>query len=772
MSYNESDTRAKLIDPKLHEAGWDEQYILREYYFTDGRKLPGNKRGKPLKADYLLKCNNVKLAIVEAKKQADEPTKGLQQAIDYAQKLSVPFVYSTNGEEIYEFSLETGKGETIASFPSPESLFRKVMGKTEDLRERLLTQPFHMIGDMKPRYYQEIAVQRTLEAIAKGEKRILLTLATGTGKTFIAFQLVYKLFMQKWNIDNADRRPKVLFLADRNILADQAINNFNPLEKEIIKINGEEIRNRSGVVPTNANIFFAIYQAISERENISGYYKGYPKDFFDLVIIDECHRGGAKEEGSWREILNHFTSAVHLGLTATPKRADNIDTYKYFGKPIYEYSLRDGISDGFLTPYKVKRIRTNIDEYVHTSDDVIVKGQLDKELYELSDFERKIIIPERTELIAKTILENIRPLDKSIIFCVNQNHALMMRDFINKYKTVKDPHYCVRITSDEGEIGRQLLERFQDNDKDVPAIVTTSQMLTTGVDARNVRNIILVRNIGSMVEFKQIVGRGTRIFDGKDFFTIIDFTGATNLFYDEEWDGPPEEQVEEEIEDTLPTQEPPDDGGKEVEVIIGDPPPPEEKLVVRLGTGREVRVIDTEIRYIGDNGKPLSATEFLEKLIGVLPELYKDEKHLRDIWSKPDSREELLKNMERLGFDEEQLSTLQKMFQAQDCDVYDVLAHVSFSAEMMKRKERAEAVRHDKTFIESYGSEKARELLLFILERYEHDGVKELQTDRLGELIRLKNFGTVRETGKLFGGLEKLKAAYYALQSHLYNVPA
>jgi len=774
MTYNESDTRAKLIDPKLHEAGWDEQYISREYYFTDGRKLPGNKRGKPLKADYLLRCNNVKLAIVEAKKQSEAPTKGLQQAIDYAQKLSVPLVYSTNGEEIYEFSLEKGTGDFVPNFPSPETLFRTVMGKTADMKERLLTQPFHIIGDMKPRYYQEIAVQRTLSAIADGKKRVLLTLATGTGKTFIAFQLVYKLFEQKWNIDNTDRRPKVLFLADRNVLADQAINNFNPLEKDIIKINGEEIKKRNGVVPTNANIFFAIYQAISERENISGYYKHYPRDFFDLVIIDECHRGGAKEEGTWRDILDHFTGAVHLGLTATPKRQDNIDTYRYFGKPVYEYSLKEGINDGFLTPYKVKRIRTNIDEYVHTSEDIIVKGNLDKELYEMSDFERKIVIPERTELIAKSVLENMQTLDKTIIFCVNQNHALMMRDYINKYKSVKDPHYCVRITSDEGEVGRQLLERFQDNDKDIPAIVTTSQMLTTGVDARNVRNIVLVRNIGSMVEFKQIVGRGTRVFEGKDFFTIIDYTGATNLFYDEEWDGLPEEEIEEQVEDTTIIDEPikTDEVENDDDGVIVDPPPPEEKVVVRLATGREVRVIDTEIRYIGEDGKPLTATEFLEKLIGVLPELYQDEKQLREIWSKPDTREELLKTMERLGFDEEQLMTLQNMFQAQDCDIYDVLAHVSFSAEMMKRKERAEAVRHDEEFLQSYGTEKARELLLFILERYEHDGIKELQTDRLGELIRLKNLGTVRETGNLFGGLDKLKAAYYALQSHLYNLPA
>src|SRR5699024_5960210 len=295
----------------------------------------------------------------------------------------------------------------------------------------------------------------TIEHIANNENRILLNLATGTGKTFIALQIVHKLLQGKWNVDGQDRRPRILFLADRNVLADQAINTFNYYEKDLIKINGEEIRKRNGKVPTNAYIFFAIYQAIAEREDWGGYYKEYPEDFFDIIIIDECHRGSANEEGSWRAILNHFSGAVHIGLTATPKRKDNVDTYAYFGEPVYEYSLKDGINDGFLTPYKVKRIRTNIDEYVHTDDDLVVQGVVTKDIYEIKDFEKNIVIPKRTNLIAQSILRHIGKMEKTIVFCANQSHALDIRDGINQFKKVTDPEYCVRVTSDEGTIGRQ-----------------------------------------------------------------------------------------------------------------------------------------------------------------------------------------------------------------------------------------------------------------------------------------------------------------------------
>ena len=395
----ESDTRSKLIDPKLKESNWTENNIVREYFFTDGRKLIGNKRGKRYFVDYLLSFKNTNLAIVEAKADDKDPLDRLQQSINYAQKLKIDFVYATNGLKIFEHSLIEGNGKWIDSYPTPQELFERKFGKIDTKVETTITYPFHLEDGMKPRFYQQIAVQKSIEAIASGKDRILLTLATGTGKTYIAFQIVYRLFASKWSKDGSDRRPKILFLADRNVLADQAYNTFNPLEKDIIRLNGKEIKKRGGKVPTNANIFFAIYQSIAENKNrvietteeeneddVTAYYKQYPSNFFDLIIIDECHRGSANDESSWKDILNHFSSAVHLGLTATPKRDDNGDTYKYFGDPIYEYSLKDGINDGFLTPYKVKRIQTNIDEYKFDPNDIIT-GELDKQIIELEKFE-------------------------------------------------------------------------------------------------------------------------------------------------------------------------------------------------------------------------------------------------------------------------------------------------------------------------------------------------------------------------------------------------
>ena len=759
---SESDTRANFIDPKLAESQWEAIHIIREHYFTDGRKLLNNKRGKRLFLDYLLKFNNVNLAIIEAKKLGDHPTKGLQQALEYAEKLKIKFVYATNGKRIFEFDRSKGSGEYIDSFPTPQELYNKLFGKSNALKEQLHNIPFLLTGNFGPRYYQEIAVNKVMESIADGDNRILLTLATGTGKTFISFQIVHKLLQAKWNLDGHDRRPRVLFLADRNVLADQAINTFNPYEKDVVKIDGEEVRKRNGVVPTNAYIFFAIYQAIGEREDIGGFYKEYPSDFFDLIVIDECHRGSANEEGSWRAILDHFKPAVHLGLTATPKREDNVDTYKYFGKPVYEYSLKEGVQDGFLTPYKVKRITTNIDEYIHTNDSKIIQGEVTKDRYELKDFNNSININQRTELLAKTILEQIGKMDKTIVFCANQDHALDLRDYINKHKMVTDANYCVRVTSDEGKHGRELLEAFQDNDKDIPVILTSSKMLTTGVDARNVRNIVLTAPIGSMVEFKQIIGRGTRVFDGKDFFTIIDFVGATNLFYDEAWDGEPEE--------------PTGDGGKGEPIPKpprpvkepGEPYERKEKLIIDLSNGRQLKVTDVDTRYIDENGKPLTAREFLEKLIGELPAIYKDEAHLRKIWSNPDTRTELLKQLGQLGFDNEQLNDLRNMIASPDCDIFDVLSHISFETKLMTRKQRVEFVKGEPKFFEVYKKLEAREFLEFILKHYEDYGIEELQRDKLGDLVKLK-LGTPKDAKTAFGDMKTLLNAYYKLQENIYR---
>nr|WP_246516153.1 type I restriction endonuclease subunit R [Aequorivita echinoideorum] len=783
MKYSEQDTRAKFIDPQLKQDEWDEDFIIREYFFTAGRKLSGNRRGKQLYVDYLLKYNNTPLAIIEAKRYDKEPTHGLQQAIDYAQKLKVDTVFSTNGKKIYEFSLTTGRGKFIDNYPTPQSLYNSKFSTNKNLKAELHKIPFYLTGSMKPRYYQDIAVREVMDAIADNQQRILLTLATGTGKTFIAFQITYKLFTARWNVDGVHRRPRILFLADRNILADQAINTFNPLEKDLIKINGDEIRSRNGQVPTNANVFFAIYQAIAEKENIGGYYRQYPPDFFDLIIIDECHRGAANENGSWRDILTYFSSAVHLGLTATPKRSDNIDTYNYFGKPVYEYSLKDGINDGFLTPYKVKRIRTNIDEYIPTKDDIIISGEIEDKIYNLSDFEKKIVVEDRTELIAQGILANIQEMDKTIIFCVNQSHALMMRDAINKYKNVSDPHYCVRITSDEGDIGKTLLEKFQDNDKDIPTILTSSQMLTTGVDAKSVKNVVLVRVINSIVEFKQIVGRGTRVIEGKDFFTIIDFTGATNLFYDDAWDGLPEAPPEmivikdeddiepipnSPIEKPVDEEEEPDYAETDVDFQIEETSK-KEKIVVKLKNGRNLKITDVEVRYVGDDGRPLTVSEFLDKLTLFLPNLFNSEEQLRELWSKPETRDELLAKLGQLGFDSEQLGTLKEMFEAEQSDIFDLLAFLSYNKNIISRVQRADATRAHAEFFNGYENQKAQEFLYFILERYKKDGIEELKRDKLSELIQLNGLGTTNDAAKVFGNVDNLITAFYRLQEVMYK---
>ena len=776
MAYSESDTRVKLIDPKIKESSWSENNIVREYYFTDGRKLIGNKRGKRYFVDYLLTYKNTNLAIIEAKAQTKDPLDGLQQSINYAQKLKIDFVYATNGDKIYEHSLIEGSGRWVENYPTPDELFNKKFGQIDTKKEQTITCPFHIEGNMKPRFYQQIAVQKSIEAIASGKDRILLTLATGTGKTYIAFQIVYRLFASKWSKDGSDRRPKILFLADRNVLADQAYNTFNPLEKEIIRLNGKEIKKRGGKVPTNANIFFAIYQSIAENKNrvietteeeseddVTAYYKQYPSNFFDLIIIDECHRGSANDESSWKDILNHFSSAVHLGLTATPKRDDNGDTYKYFGDPIYEYSLKDGINDGFLTPYKVKRIKTNIDEYKFDPNDIIT-GELDKQIIELEKFEREVIIPKRTELIAKTIIENINPMDKTIIFCVNQKHASDMKIAIDKFKSVKDNNYCVRVTSDEGDVGRNFLEDFQNNDKDIPAIITSSKMLTTGVDAKNVRNVVLTAPIKSMTEFKQIIGRGTRVFEGKDFFTIIDFVGATNLFYDDRWDG-----VAEPIDEPKPPK-PTDSGNGEDGTTGGggeiEPPiPPKEKVTIEI-KGKKLKVINIETTYVGDDGRPLKTDEYLELLIGILGKFYNDEQGLRDIWSNPHNRKELLNKLKEINIDESQLEDLKEIFEAVNSDIYDVLAHLSFNLDIKTRNERAIAVENS-NFIEKYHNEKAKDFIEFILEKYIKYGFKELEENKLSTLIEQSGFDK-KDLMASFGEF-KIRDEYFELQKEIYR---
>lgn len=776
MFFSESDTRSKFIDQKLKNDGWQENSIIREYYFTDWRKLLWNARWKRKFADYILSYKWIKLAIIEAKKLDLEATEWLEQVKEYAKILSLRFVFSTNWKKIYQFDMQTGFWSFVENYPNPEKLYEMVFEAENEAREILLKEPFYLT-DKKPRYYQEVAIQKTMEKIAENQKRILLTLATWTGKTVIAFQIIYKLFQARWSLDGiGKRRPRILFLADRNVLVNQAMNTFNPLEKDTIKINSEEIRKRNGKVPTNASIFFWIYQALTgwnywedtENDNSSSeeYFRQYDKNFFDLILIDECHRGWAREDGNWAEILKYFESAVQIGLTATPKRADNVDTYKYFWNPIYEYSLKNGIDDGFLTPFKIKRIQLNTDEFVLNSSDKIISWEVKKQVFGVNDMDRAIVIDERTELVAQTILQQINKMDKTIVFCVDQDHALRMRDAINKYKTVKDADYCVRVTSNEWEIWKIFLEKFQNNSKDIPTILTSSQMLTTWVDALNVRNIVLDRNIWSIVEYKQIIGRGTRVFDGKDFFTVYDFRWATTKFVDEIWDWLPEDDFEKEekilenknkeenFEDFLPK----DEKIKEKN----------EKIFVKLADNREIKIINIETRYLDPTtGKHLSSEDFIKKILGELPKFYQNEHDLRLAWANPETREKFLKNLEYIWLDAEQIENLKKIFEAEKSDIFDILAYISYGNEMKNRMERSKIA---KSILEKYENPKAKDFLQFLLRLYEREWIMSFKKDGLSSKIELFNRWLAREIAAEFGWVQELKQAYYDLQKGIYEV--
>jgi type I restriction enzyme, R subunit len=536
---NEADTRAELIEPALAEAGWGKVpgSRVRREQITLGRIIGKGVRGKQEIADFVLNYKGHKLAVIEAKKKSAHLTEGLAQAKRYAEKLETRFAYSTNGVGIYQVDMKTGVEKEVSAYPGPEELWRLTFSEDNFWRERFSEVPFEdKGGSWEGRFYQHNAIMNALEAISEGRSRILLTLATGTGKTFIAFQLAWKLFHSRWNLkawkedqhgndSEARRQPRILFLADRNNLAGQAYNAFSAFpEDALVRISPAEIR-KKGMVPKNGSIFFTIFQTFMSGRDESGapapYFGDYPPDFFDFIIIDECHRGGANDESSWRGILEYFSPAVQLGLTATPKRRGNIDTYAYFGEPLYTYSLKEGINDGYLTPFKVKQIATTLDDYVYTSDDTLLEGEVEEgRRYQEPDFNRIIEIKEREQYRVKVFMEMIDQKQKTIVFCATQDHALAVRDLINQIKTNTNPNYCVRVTANDGEQGNTLLKEFQDNEKTIPTILTTSQKLSTGVDARNVRNIVLMRPVNSMIEFKQIIGRGTRLYDGKDYFVL------------------------------------------------------------------------------------------------------------------------------------------------------------------------------------------------------------------------------------------------------------
>jgi type I restriction enzyme R subunit len=794
---NEAETRAELIDPLLTALGWGkvEGSRVRREQITLGRLLGAGKRSKPDIADYVLVYKGQKLAVIEAKKEQLSDTEGLAQAKRYAEKLQVRFAYSTNGHGIYRVDMDTGEEGHVDTYPSPEELWIKTFPRNNDWRDRFAEIPFEDKGGAwEARFYQHNAIDKALEAIATGEERILLTLATGTGKTFIAFQLAWKLFHSRWNVmdwkadTEPSRRPRILFLADRNILADQAYNAFSAFPDDALsRISPSSIR-KKGRVPKNASIFFTIFQTFMSGTDADGNpapsFGEYPKDFFDFIVIDECHRGGANDESNWRGILEYFSPAVQLGLTATPKRSGNIDTYRYFGEPVYTYSLKEGINDGYLTPFKVRQVATTLDEYVYTSDDKIIEGEVEEgKRYDEDDFNRIIEIKEREAHRVKLFMEMIEQNQKSLVFCATQDHALAVRDLISQMKTSSDPNYCVRVTANDGQEGERWLRTFQDNEKTIPTILTTSQKLSTGVDARNIRNIVLMRPINSMIEFKQIIGRGTRLFDGKDYFTIYDFVKAYEHFNDPEWDGEPLEPEVCPNCDTRPcicvrpgprecrvcgmlpcecemVTEPCEECG-EFPCVCGR----RQKIKIKLADGKE-RLIQHMVAtsFWSPDGTPMSAAEFVEQLFGDLPALFKNEDELRALWGNPDTRKKLLEGLEEKGYGEEQLSEVRNLISAEKSDLFDVLAYIAFNLPTITREERVES--HKDSIYSSY-ADKRKEFLEFVLGHYVDQGVGELDSEKLPDLLELK-YKSIADAVAALGDVKDIREAFIGFQEKLY----
>ena len=791
---NEAETRAEHIDPALKAAGWgvvDGSRIRREYTITPGRIEGLGRRGKALTADYVLEYRNTKLAVIEAKAWDEALTEGVAQAKNYADKLAVRFTYATNGQGIYAIDMKTAKEGEIAAYPKPDELWKLTFAEENTWRDRFAAVPFEDRGGSHPsRYFQDIAVERVMEAIAANKPRILLTMATGTGKTFVAFQIAWKLFHSRWNLSREPSRlPRILFLADRNILANQAYNEFSAFpEDAMIRISPAEIRRRDRV-PTNGSIFFTIFQTFMSGPPKDGkpspYFGEYPPDFFDFIVIDECHRGGANDEGNWRGILEYFAPAVQLGMTATPKRDENVDTYAYFGDPVYIYSLKDGINDGFLTPFKVKQISTTLDEYVYTPDDTVMEGEVQYgKIYQETDFNKIIEIKEREAHRVKIFMDMIDQREKTLVFCASQAHALAVRDLINQMKKSHEPNYCQRVTANDGLLGEQHLRDFQDNEKTIPTILTTSQKLSTGVDARNIRNIVLMRPINTMIEFKQIIGRGTRLYDGKDYFTIYDFVKAYHHFSDPEWDGEPLEpatcpkcgcypcECEKKPPQLCPVcgQRP---------CVCEKPPCPKcgqrpcvcnKKAKVKLADGKERNIQHMMCTtFWHPDGTPMSALQFMEMLFGKLPEFFKDEEELRKLWSAPDTRAKLLQGLAEKGFGREQMVEMQKIIDAEKSDLFDVLSYVAYALPPLTREERATKA---KVIISTLFNTKQQVFLDFVLSHYVSVGVEELDQEKLALFLRLKYHDSIADAVADLGKPEEIGNVFVGFQKYLYQQSA
>lgn len=796
MRPNEADTCRDYVVPRLKQAGWTDDQIVEQYRITDGRIIKvGSKhrRGVELRADYVLEFEpGMPIGVVEAKREYSAPGQGMQQSRNYAQLLDVPFAYSTNGVSIVEDDRNTGiERSDLPGFPSPDTLwarYREWKGIRQDIAADGLLVPFNRSlrnadGTVKePRYYQRTAINRAVEAILSGDKRLLLTMATGTGKTFVSMQIVWKLWNSQWA---KDRNPRVLYLADRNVLIDQ------PIEREFKPAfgagEGSPIWKLRGEAKSGREIYFGLYQQLADGgAEQNGMFRQFAPDFFDLIIVDECHRGSARAESSWRAILNYFSGAAQLGMTATPKRDETTDTYDYFGGgPLFEYSLAHGIDDGFLAPYRVRRVVLSPDAHGWSPD----QGQLDlfgKEipvgLYTTPDFERVVSLLSRTEAAAKHLTNYLRQTDrfaKTIVFCANQEHADQMRRALhnaNSDLTPQHPDYVVRIVSDEHEIGRGHLSRFCDTEAEYPVIATTSEMLSTGVDAPTVRNVVLFRPIGSMALFKQMIGRGTRLFPDEDklSFDIIDYSGASALFSDVEFDGPPELVLHEEIDDEgnvvedVVVEEPEpvfESGPVDHEVGTIDPddlPEPRAKFYV---DDVEVFVTAEAVYELDSQTSRLRLVEYRDLVTQTVRSLFPSANDLRAKWASRVSRREVLDALADYGIDPAGLVERTGLTEA---DPIDVLVYLAWNQPLATRTDRVRRVRKEHSdFFEAF-QPAAREVIEFLLDKYAEYGISELEDPGVVQVPPLSSLGTPVEIARRFGSAEALRAAQAKLGELVY----
>lgn len=766
----EEDIKLRFITPAIESAGWDRQkQIKMEYNFTDGRVIVrGNvtARGKRKRTDYLLYYKpNLPLAIVEAKDNRHSLGAGMQQGIEYAECLDVPFVYSSNGDGFLEHDMKNGTEREIKleEFPSPETLWMRYKGDTEmtSEQEALITEPYYyQLGDKTPRYYQRIAVNRTIDAIARGQNRILLVMATGTGKTYTAFQIIHRLW-------KSGRKKKILFLADRNILVDQTMQqDFKPFAKVMTKIEGKKL-------DSSYELYLSLYQQLAGDENEEP-FRAFTQDFFDLIVIDECHRGSAKEDSRWRKILEYFSNATQIGLTATPKETKEVSNITYFGEPIYTYSLKQGIDDGFLAPYKVLRVGLDkdLEGWRPTAGQRDIYGyEIEDREYNTKDFDKNLVIDGRAAAVARRITRFLRENDrfaKTIVFCVDIDHAERMRQALvneNRDLVAENPKYVMRITGDNAE-GKAQLDYFIAEDSKYPVIVTTSKLMTTGVDCKTCRLIVLDNNINSMTEFKQIIGRGTRLKPdyGKEYFTIMDFRNACRLFADPDFDGDPIVVIDDNG-DEPPVIGPPIDPPVDPPVTPpgpgGDKPGGEKKLKFRV-CGVEVTILNERVQYYDKDGKLIteSVTDYSKK--NILGEYATLDAFLA-AWNGEERKQAIIDELQERGV---LLEALRGVAGNRDIDDFDLICHIAYDKAPLTKAERANNVRK-RGYLYKY-SGLAQEVLSALLDKYMNEGIRDIENIEILSNDPFRKFGTPMKIAKLFGGKAGYIQAIKELQNEIY----